>query len=56
MLKKFNMIQPKEISMKNHPILNEAWLQEVIAEKPELLGLGDIIVKDKERAQPLEED
>ena len=52
MLEKFNLIQPKEISLKDHPELNEAWLQEVIANKPEILGLGDLIVKDKERIQP----
>ena len=51
-LEKFNLIQPKEISLKDHPELNEAWLQEVIANKPEILGLGDLIVKDKERIQP----
>lgn len=51
MLEKFNMIQPKEISLKNHPVLNEAWLQDVIAANTELLGLGDLIVKDKERRQ-----
>ena len=52
MLEKFNVIQPREISLKDHPELNEAWLQEVIANKPEILGLGDLIVKDKERIQP----
>ncbi len=48
----FNIIHPKEISIKNHPALNEAWLQEVISNKTEILGLGDLIVKDKERIQP----
>ena len=47
-----NLIRPKKISLKNHPTLNEAWLQEVIAKEPELLGLGDLILKDKERKQP----
>lgn len=51
MLEKFNLIQPKEISLKDHPVLNEAWLQDVIAENTELLGMGDLIVKDKERRQ-----
>lgn len=52
MLERFNVIQPREISLKDHPELNEAWLQEVIANRPEILGLGDLIVKDKERIQP----
>src|SRR5699024_9627005 len=42
---------PKVISLKKHPILNEAWLQEVIASSPDILGLGELIVKDIERVQ-----
>lgn len=52
MKEKFNVIQPKEISLKNHPELNEAWLQAIIVENTEILGLGDVVVKDKERIQP----
>lgn len=47
-----NIILPKKISLKDHPILNEAWLQDVIANNTEILGLGDVIVRDKERVQP----
>jgi hypothetical protein len=32
--------------------LGEKWVQEQIADDPSLLGLGDLIVKDKERRQP----
>lgn len=39
------------ISLKRHPTLNERWVQDRIAEDPTLLGLGDLIVKDKERMQ-----
>lgn len=42
----------KAISLKNHPILNEAWLQSIIAQDPSLLGLGDLVLRDKERIQP----
>lgn len=52
MNEKFNIIQPKEISLKYHPQLNEAWLQEVIVNNTDILGLGDLVVKDKERIQP----
>lgn len=52
MNEKFNIIQPKEISLKDHPQLNEAWLQEVIVNNTDILGLGDLVVKDKERTQP----
>lgn len=42
----------EQISLKNHPTLNEAWVQARIAEDPTILGLGDVILKDKERNQP----
>lgn len=42
----------KTVSIKNHPELNETWLQDRIAEDPKILGLGDLIMKDKERIQP----
>ncbi|MBF4983621.1 hypothetical protein FNJ87_04520 [Nonlabens mediterrranea] len=51
-MSKINLIRPEKISLKGHATLNEAWLQDVIAKEPELLGLGDLILKDKERKQP----
>jgi len=39
-------------SIRNHPELNERWVQERIAEDPSILGLGDIVLKDRERIQP----
>ncbi len=40
------------INMKTHSEFNEKWVQERIAEDPSILGLGDLILKDKERMQP----
>lgn len=40
------------ISLKAHPEMNEQWLQERIAEDPAILGLGDLVLKDRERPQP----
>ncbi len=46
-------IKPKRISLKNHPTLNERWVQDRIAEDPSILGLGDDLeVRDRERRQP----
>ena len=42
----------KPISIKNHPQLNERWLQAVIESDPGILGLGDVVVKDRERKWP----
>jgi hypothetical protein len=39
----------ERIWLKDHPELNERWLQDRIAEDPSLLGLGELILKDKER-------
>ncbi len=44
--------KPERIWLKNHPEFKEAWLQERIAKDPSLLGLGDLILRDKERRQP----
>ena len=40
-----------KLSIRNHPELSERWVQERIAEDPSILGLGDLILKDKERPQ-----
>jgi len=42
----------EKISIKDHPGLGERWVQERIAEDPTILGLGDVVLKDKERIQP----
>ncbi|MEW6523460.1 MAG: hypothetical protein AB1445_07795 [Bacillota bacterium] len=40
------------VSIKNHQELNERWVQDRIAEDPSILGLGDVVLKDRERFQP----
>lgn len=45
-------MKPERIWLKDHPELDERWLQDRIGEDPALLGLGDLILKDKERPQP----
>jgi hypothetical protein len=44
--------KPERIWLKNHPKFNEKWVQELIAEDPSILGLGDLVLRDKERPQP----
>ncbi len=48
----FNFIKPEKISMKGHAELNEKWVQDIIAKDPSILGIGDLVLKDKERIQP----
>ena len=47
---KYEKITP--VPLKGHSMLNEKWVQDRIAEDPKILGLGDLILKDKERNQP----
>src|SRR5947199_7901220 len=47
-----NYLRPERLTMKSHPELNERWVQDRIAEDPSVLGLGDLVLRDKERAQP----
>jgi len=40
------------ISIRNHSVLNEKWVQDRIADDPGILGIGDVVLKDRERKQP----
>ncbi len=42
----------KKFSLKRDIDYNECWVQDRIADKPSILGLGDVILRDKERIQP----
>ncbi len=42
-------IKPERIWLKTHPDLSEIWLQDRIGEDPSLLGLGDLVLRDRER-------
>lgn len=47
-----NYAKPERIWLKTNPDLDERWLQDRIGEDPSLLGLGDLVLRDKERIQP----
>jgi len=40
------------INLKGNPEFDEKWVQNIIANDPSILGLGDVVLKDKERIQP----
>lgn len=46
------LLKPDKLSLLTHKQLTESWVQKVIADDPSILGLGDVIVKDKERIHP----
>jgi hypothetical protein len=45
-------VKTEVISLKDHPELNEKWVQAKIAEDPSIMGLGELSLKDTERPQP----
>jgi hypothetical protein len=46
------LFKPERISIQNNKEITEKTIQEKIAEDPSIMGLGDLILKDKERLQP----
>ena len=42
----------ERITLRGHAEFNEFWVQDRIAEDPSILGLGKLILKDKEKIQP----
>jgi hypothetical protein len=47
-----NFTRSERLSLKLHPNLNENWVQQLIADDPTILGLGELVLRDKERIQP----
>jgi hypothetical protein len=43
-------VKPERIWLAEHPALREKWVQERIADDPSILGIGDLVLKDKERS------
>jgi predicted transport protein len=42
----------ERLSLQDNPELDEKWVQDRIAEDPKILGLGELLLKDRERIQP----
>ena len=47
-----NYVRSEHMSLKDHPEFNEKWVQDLIANDPSILGLGDLVLREKERMQP----
>lgn len=45
-------VKPERLWLKAHPEYTEKWVQELIADDPSILGLGDLVLRDQERVQP----
>ena len=44
-------VKHQTLRLREHPHFDERWLQELIAKDPSLLGLGELVLLGKERAQ-----
>lgn len=51
-MSKINLIKPEKIDLLNNPDFNEKWVEDIIADDPSILGLGDLILKERQRTQP----
>ena len=45
-------LKSKHVWLKSHPDYSETWLEDLIAEDPSILGLGDLELRDRQRRQP----
>ena len=44
--------KPKRIHLKSHAEYRENWVQNTIAHDPGIIGLGDLVLRERERVQP----
>src|SRR5215218_6175367 len=49
---KYAYVKAQTITLATHAQFNERWVQDRIADDPSILGLGDLVLRDQERAQP----
>lgn len=47
-----NIFKPEKIWISSSSEINEKIIQQLIADDPTIIGLGDLVLKDKERIQP----
>ena len=45
-------VKSERVQLKDHPDLNEKWVQDIIADDPAALGLGELLLIERERKQP----
>lgn len=51
-MSKINLIKPEKIDLLNNSDFNEKRIEDIIADDPSILGLGDLILKERQRTQP----
>ena len=51
-MSEIDFVRAERVWLKDHPTLREQFVQEKIALDPTILGLGDLVLRDRERRQP----
>lgn len=46
------IFEPERINLFNNPLIKETVIQDKIAKNPSILGLGNLVLRDRERTQP----
>lgn len=47
-----NYVKHERLWLRTHPEYSEKWVQQLIADDPSILGLGDLVLRDQERIHP----
>lgn len=45
-------VKPERLWLRTHPEYSEKWVQQLIADDPSIVGLGDLVLRDQERIHP----
>jgi hypothetical protein len=45
-------VEHEIIPLRSNPDYSEKWVQDIIAKKPSILRMGDLILRDRERLHP----
>lgn len=45
-------VRSERVLLRSHPQFTESWVQQLVAEDPSILGLGELVLRDRERIQP----
>lgn len=45
-------VKPERLWLRSNPEYSEKWVQQLIAEDPSIIGLGDLVLRDQERIHP----
>lgn len=45
-------MRSERVLLRSHPDFSETWVQKLVADDPSIIGLGELVLRDRERIQP----